>query len=274
MIIKTLAENTAIADTFGTEHGLSLYIETSKHKLLFDLGASGLFAENAEKMGIDLAAVDTVIISHGHSDHGGGLETFLNLNTTAKIYVNKKAFEEHYSARPSGMADIGLNQHLLPNERFVFVDDHLKLDEELELFAGVAVNRFYPSGNETLFMKQGSDLLQDDFSHEHNLIITDAGKTVLIAGCAHRGIVNIVEHFHSMKNAYPDFVIGGFHLYNRSKDQQEDPEVMRQIGEFLLTTKADYYTCHCTGLAPYNRLKEQMKEKIGYLATGSQLSLS
>lgn len=274
MIIKTLAENTSYDAQFETEHGLSLYIETSRHKLLFDVGASDLFAKNAVKMGIDLTAVDTVIISHGHADHGGGLRTFLDMNEKAKIYVNQNAFDEHYSNRPSGIADIGLDRQLLADDRFVFVGDRLKLDDELELFAGVKVKRFYPSGNETLLMKKGSELTQDDFSHEQNLIITDTGKTVLIAGCAHRGIVNIVEHFHALKNGYPDVVIGGFHLYNRSKKQQEDPETIGEIAEWLLKTQSDYYTCHCTGLAPYALLKEQMREKIGYLATGSQLILT
>nr|WP_321293780.1 MBL fold metallo-hydrolase [uncultured Trichococcus sp.] len=273
MIIKTLVENTAHDAQFETEHGLSLYIETSRHKLLFDVGASDLFAKNAVKMGIDLAAVDTVIISHGHADHGGGLRTFLDLNDKAKIYVNQNAFDEHYSDRPTGIADIGLERQLLPDERFVFAGDHLQLDEELQLFAGVEVKRYYPSGNETLLMKKGPDLTQDDFSHEQNLIITEAGKTVLIAGCAHRGIVNIVEQFHGLKGSYPNVVIGGFHLYNRSKKQQEDPETIKEIAEWLLKTQAEYYTCHCTGLGPYGIMKDRMKDKLGYLATGSQLRL-
>jgi 7,8-dihydropterin-6-yl-methyl-4-(beta-D-ribofuranosyl)aminobenzene 5'-phosphate synthase len=60
MRIVVLAENTASSDEYGAEHGLSLYIETKKHRLLFDTGASGLFAENAEKLGVELAGVDAV----------------------------------------------------------------------------------------------------------------------------------------------------------------------------------------------------------------------
>lgn len=273
MIIKTLVENTTIADAFEAEHGLSLYIETKKHKLLFDLGASELFAENAEKMGVDLSAVDAVFISHGHADHGGGLETFLKVNTKAKIYLNAKAFEKHYSNRPSGIANIGLNSALLPNERFVFVGNTFKIDEELELFSNVTGSRLNPSGNETLLMEKDAVLVPDDFAHEQNLIIKENGETLLIAGCAHRGIVNIVEHYNAMKNSYPSHVIGGFHLYNRSKKKSENPEVIEQIGAFLLTTGSNYHTCHCTGLESYNHLKEIMGEKIDYLATGSQLNI-
>ena len=72
MIIKVLSENTAASDEFGCEHGLSLYVETGKHRLLFDTGASDLFAKNAARLGVELSAVDTAVLSHGHYDHGGG----------------------------------------------------------------------------------------------------------------------------------------------------------------------------------------------------------
>ncbi len=76
MIIKMLAENTAASGEFACEHGLSLHIETKGHRLLFDVGASGLFLENARKMGVVISDVDTLVISHGHYDHGGGLGAF------------------------------------------------------------------------------------------------------------------------------------------------------------------------------------------------------
>ena len=87
MIVKVLSENTTSSEKFESEHGLSLYIETGTHKVLFDTGSSDLFAKNAEKMGVDIASVDLAVISHGHYDHGGGLKTFLGINNRMKTSV-------------------------------------------------------------------------------------------------------------------------------------------------------------------------------------------
>ena len=94
MIIKTLVENTALSKNFGSEHGLSLYIEANSHKILFDVGASELFLENAKKLNVDISEVDYLIISHGHYDHGGGLRAFLRENTKAEVFLHRLAFEK------------------------------------------------------------------------------------------------------------------------------------------------------------------------------------
>ncbi|MGI5891790.1 MAG: MBL fold metallo-hydrolase [Bacillota bacterium] len=272
MIIRTLVENTSISQEFNSEHGLSLYIETKKHKLLFDVGCGTLFIENAQKMGIDLAAVDLLVISHGHYDHGGGLKDFLQVNTQAKIYLQQKAFDKYFANRPGGeKVYIGLDKDLLPNERFFFVGDQLIIDEELTLFSNVQGKRFASSAGKDLLMELDNMLLQDDFAHEQNLIIKENATTLLLAGCAHKGIVNIVDHFRAEKQFFPDHVIAGFHLYNPASKQSEDPALVGQIGRYLKDTGANYYTCHCTGIEAYKHLKEIMEEKIQYLATGSQL---
>ncbi|MHB8124058.1 MAG: MBL fold metallo-hydrolase [Desulfitobacteriaceae bacterium] len=274
MIIKTLVENTSISEELNNEHGLSLYIETKKHKLLFDLGASELFVENAKKMSVDLSEVDLVVISHGHYDHGGGLKAFLNVNSKAKIYLNHKAFYSHYLNRPGReKAYIGLDEGLMPNDRFIYVGDHLIIDDELELFSNIKGMRLNSSANQDLLMELGTSLVQDDFAHEQNLIIKEDGKRLLIAGCAHNGIVNIIDNLSSVKNGLPSYIIGGFHLYNRSAVKNEDLALVSQIGEYLKNTGSMYYTCHCTGIEPYMNLKDIMREKIQYLATGSQLIL-
>lgn len=274
MILKTLVENTSISENFKSEHGLSLYIETRRHKLLFDTGASGLFAENAVKMGVDLSEVDLAVISHGHYDHGGGLKTFLSMNSKARVYLNQRAFEKHFANRANGEKGyIGLDAGLLPNDRFVFVSEKVVIDEELRLFSHVKGDKFNPAGNRDLFMTAGEELVPDDFEHEQNLVITEGGKTVLLAGCAHKGIVNILEYLAAEKGIEPGVVIGGFHLYNRAADESEDPGLVMKIGAALLEHKAKYYTCHCTGMESYMRLKSIMSERLEYLTTGSEIKI-
>lgn len=274
MKIVTLTENTSVSDAFKNEHGLSLYIETEMHKLLFDVGASGLFAENAKKLGIDLSEVDTLVISHGHYDHGGGLKAFLEINEKAPIYINTRAFENYYSNRVNGeKAYIGLDQELRTNERFVFLQDDFVLDDALCVFSNVRGNRYQPTGNKDLLMEKEGVQVCDDFSHEQNLIIREKDQVILLAGCAHNGIVNILDHMAINYNLYPDHVIGGFHLYNRARKTSEKQETIEAIGKELLNTRAAYHTCHCTGKESYQMLKAMMGNRIDYLSTGSAIEI-
>lgn len=262
MIIKTLVGNTSISEEFKSEHGLCLYIETKKHKLLFDLEASALFVENAKKFSVDLSEIDLVVISHGHYDHGGELRTFISLNSKAKIYLNQKAFDKHYANRPDiGNAYMGLDAGLLPNDRFVFMGNHITIDDELELFSNMQGGRLTPSDNQDPIMGLGDLLVQDDFAHEQDLIIKEDGKTFLVEGCVNTGIVNIIDHMIAMKGISPQYVIGGFHIYNRSANKDEDRGIVKKISEYLKNTGSKFYTCHCTGDESYRILKEIMGEQ-------------
>lgn len=275
MIIKALAENTSVNSDFGCEHGLSLYIETPNHKILFDTGCEGgLFAKNALLLGVDLRQVDIAFISHGHFDHGGGLKTFLSLNDKAKVYVSHKAFDKHFANfENGGIKSVGLDATLQQSGRFVHVGEQLQIDDELALFSNVRCLKLNPTGNADLLKMDGDKTVPDDFTHEQNLVIRENGQTVLVSGCSHCGIVNILEHFYQQNGSYPHTVIGGFHLFNPARDQHERPEIVREIGAFLLQTNARFYTCHCTGLESYKLLKDVMGDSIGYLSGGMTLAL-
>ncbi|MEA4988363.1 MAG: MBL fold metallo-hydrolase [Anaerovorax sp.] len=273
MILKMLVENTSVFDDIYCEHGLSLYIETKNHKILFDMGASAIFSKNAEKMGVDLKDVDIAILSHGHYDHGGGLATFLKLNDKAKILLNQNAFGKYFANRQDGEKKyIGLDQNLLPNDRFVFVKDNFIIDDDMELLSNVKGQKYKPSGNKELLKEIKGSLVLDDFMHEQNLIIKEEKGMILVAGCAHNGIINILENFHQRKGCFPSLVIGGFHLYNHSCHQTENPQIVKEIGQFLKETNSTYLTCHCTGVDAFHQLKETMGEQIMYLSTGSCFS--
>ena len=125
MEIIVLAENTTECN-MPVEHGLSLYIEVCGKKILFDMGETELFSENAKKLGKDIGEVDTAIVSHGHYDHGGGLEKFLQINSKAKVYISRYAFEPHYNA--SGKY-IGLKEELEKSSRLIFTNGVTNIDK-------------------------------------------------------------------------------------------------------------------------------------------------
>lgn len=260
MKITVLTENTTADPTLIPEHGVSFYIETASHKILFDMGQSDLFAKHAEKLGIDLSLLDIAVLSHGHYDHGGGLSAFLRLNDHAPIYVSEHAFAPHF--RGDG-TDIGLQSALMGEPRIKAVGEHLVLDEGLELFS--CNERERPFGTDTAGLCM-SGMQPEDFRHEQYLLIREGGKRVLISGCSHKGILNIAEWFA------PDILVGGLHL-NKHETEGAGSAALARIAAQLQQYNTRYYTCHCTGLPQFRYLKERMGEQILYLSTGMTISL-
>ena len=195
MMVKiiVLLENTTESSKLKCKHGLSLYAETENHKILFDMGPDALFLKNAEALGVNIADIDVAVISHGHVDHCGGLKYFLEKNQKAKIYLRPQAFEEHYVKVIRIPFYAGMDRTLLPADRFVFADDTHVIDDEITLFSNVNGQFPLPRSGGNLFMKRNGKLVPDDFCHEQNLIVTSGDSRVLICGCAHAGIVNIVH---------------------------------------------------------------------------------
>lgn len=273
MKIIPLVENTTISLSLKTKHGLCIYIETKKHKILFDLGPNDLFLRNASKIGVNIADIDTVIISHGHYDHGGGLETFMQNNDKAKIYIHNMAFGDYYSKRLGVKKYIGLDKTLKDNNRIIFTKDNFKIDDELQLFSDITNHTLCSEGNSSLYEKSCEDFTVDSFQHEQSLIIYEGNKNVLFAGCAHNGIVNILEKAENICGKELDYVISGFHLSNPATLSTEKPELIEAIGKELKRRSTNYYTCHCTGKKPFETLQSILGNQIKYLALGCNFEI-
>ncbi len=273
MKISTLVENTSLSSEFKNVHGLSFYIETENHKILLDLGPNDFFIHNAEKLNIDIAKVDTVIISHGHFDHGGGLGTFLQKNKTAKIFIHKTAFEDYRIKVLVFSKYIGIDSSLKEYGQIVSTDDEYVIDTGLTLFSGVTERECFSNSNKALYVKNENGLVRDDFRHEQNLIINENGKYTLLSGCAHNGIINIQKKAEEIIGTQLDTVISGFHLFNPATKKSENKDLIIEIANIMKTKKTKYYTCHCTGLTAMQTLKSVLGEQIEYLSAGYQIEI-
>lgn len=248
MKITALLENTTKRDDMETEHGLSLYIESGTHKILFDMGQTDLFAKNAKTLGIDLSLVDIAILSHGHYDHGGGLETFLSLNQKAPVYINRFAFEPHFNALGKYIGlDPAIRTTLVEQNRLHFTDEMCTPAPGMTLLSCNERTRFCDLGSFGLTVLDGNNHVPDDFRHEQYLLIEEKGKKVLVSGCSHKGIQNIMRWFA------PDVLVGGFHF------MKLDPgDALDAAAKDLNCYSTRYYTGHCTGEEQFAYLKERM----------------
>lgn len=258
-----LMENTACEPEFASEHGLSLYLETKQHKILFDSGQTSGFAENAMRLGIDLSKVDIAILSHGHYDHGGGLEHFLKINHHAPIYVNCRAFGVYYNGTKKY---IGLAQELRDSGRLIFTGEELKIDEELELCTCNGYEKIRPIDSAGLTERKADGFVKDAFLHEQYLLLHDGDRKIAFSGCSHKGIINIMGWLK------PDIFVGGFHFMKQEITEGQNT-VLDEAAKKLLGYDTIYYTCHCTGLEQYQYLKEKMGNRLCYISAGQEVTL-
>jgi len=272
MKITMIVENTTSNPKIKPEHGLSAYIETEKHKILFDIGSDDLFLRNAQELGIDLREVDTLVISHGHYDHAKGLLDFMSFNKNAKIYIRKTAFEPHFIKVFLVKVNIGLSFDQPTDPRIVLTDDVHRIDDELLLFSDLSGSQLLSESRKKLLKKEMNRYVQDDFSHEQNLLITEKEHSVLLAGCAHNGIYNIFNAAHSHCENL-SVCIGGFHLFNPPTHKYESKELIETLAQRLNDSSVQFYTCHCTGKKAYEIIKKTMGEKISYMSAGMSMEL-
>ena len=199
-----------------------------------------------------------MILSHGHYDHSGGIGRFLELNNTAPVYISSTAFGMHYNAEDRY---IGVDEELKNSSRFVFVDDYEEIGEGITLYGADKINAVTPIDSAGLKIKAPSGMIPDTFRHEQYLMIEENNHKVLISGCSHNGILNIME---TMK---PEVLVGGFHFMKKSVEEVKAP------ADKLMEYDTRYFTCHCTGMEQFNCMKQIMGDRISYLSAGQVIEI-
>lgn len=274
MKIVTLLENTSRRPGLTPARGLSFYVETARRKVLFDMGPDASFLENARALGIDLAAVDTAVLSHGHSDHGGGLAAFCAVNGKAKIHLRREALGAYYAVLPGQEPNyIGLPETEGLAERFVFTGNQEDLGDGLTLFSGVEDDKALRAVAPKLQEKTGAGFRPDGFAHEQHLLVEEGGRAALLAGCGHLGIVNTLRAAERRLGRRPGVVFGGFHLFELAPGAPEAEALVNATAAELAKGTTVYYTGHCTGDWAYGRLKEALGDRLRPMDCGASAEL-
>ena len=268
MYIRILADNIT-KDTLQAEWGLSLYIEYKGHRILLDAGTTGIFADNAQKLGIDLDEIEFAVLSHAHYDHSDGLERFFRENRMAKCYIRSCCKEDCYDRIKDKY--IGIKKGMLE----LYADRFAGIDGDYGLLPGVTLLPHKTEGLDKLGEKVGmyryreGVWIPDDFSHEQSLVFETERGLVVCNSCCHGGGDCIIEE---VQRTYPDkkiyALIGGLHLFKSS-----DEEVFKMAERIRKTGVEKLYTGHCTG----ERAMELLKEKLGDMAvqiyTGMEIKI-
>ena len=255
-----LSDNRTCNPALETEHGLSICLTTEWHKILLDTGASDVFIRNAEQLGIDLSDVDYVFISHGHSDHAGGLRYFLEHNQKAKVIVSPDAMSGHFFSKRGNLHSITTEWPEIDDDRLILINQTCEIAEGLHVIAHIPQLHPMPKGNQNLYVQDANgDYIHDDFRHELALYVDG----LLFTGCAHSGLENILS-------ACPwpvHTVVGGFHLLDGMETEEEIQVLAQRLQAKYPETQ--FYTSHCTG----DHVFEIMRSVMGEQLRGGRMSI-
>ena len=259
-----LVDNRTNAPALQTEHGLSIFLETERHRILLDTGASDMFIRNAERLGIDLSTVDYVFISHGHSDHAGGLKHFMTVNDTAKIIVSPDALNGKFFSKRRYLHSITAEWPEIPAERLQTIEQSGLVAGDLYVIAHIPQVHPMPKGNQHLFAQNAKGVyIPDDFRHE--LALNTHG--LLFTGCAHSGLENILAATPFSVNE----VVGGFHLLDGHETEDELRELAYRLTDSYPQTH--FHTSHCTGDAVFATLRDVMGERLHAFSCGATIEI-
>jgi len=254
-----LADNRTKSEALETEHGLSIWLDTGRWRVILDTGASDLFIRNAQRLGIDLATADYVFISHGHSDHAGGLRYLMDINSRAKVIVSPEALVGKFYSKRRYLHSITTQWPEIPAERLIAVSESCEIAEGLRVMAHIPQIHPMPEGNQYLFVEKGEGEYEpDDFSHELALY----ADGLLFTGCAHSGLENILACCQEPVET----VLGGFHLLDKHETEATLTALAQRLMKGYPTTQ--FYTSHCTGDAVLEQLKQIMGEKLNAFCCG------
>ncbi len=271
--VTTLIENTASLGFMG-EWGLSMLIEADGIKVLFDTGPSFSTVHNAGLLGVNLADVDRIVISHGHNDHIGGLRDVLKLTGKKEVIAHPAIWDRKFAQRenqPERFIGVPYTMDELQSlgASFHLTKEPVKLSHSMMTTGEVPMITDYEQIDPFLFVKEDGQLKPDSLADDLAIVIDTDFGLVVILGCSHRGIVNTLRHAQKLTGKEKIYAaVGGTHLFPASKGRLvKTAAALKAMGIQRLGVS------HCTGFAASAWLAGEFGEAFFLNNAGTRFSL-
>jgi len=275
--VLILVENTVHRHGLLAEHGFSALVTVKKGNesftLLFDTGQTGdPLLKNAAELKAPLEKIEAVVISHGHYDHGGGLLKLKNRLVGRKVYIHPDAFTPKYKKSKHETRYIGLDykpENLYPYFQLVLSREPTLIDENVLTTGEISRTIDFEEADKKLCIKKNDFFEPDPLVDEQALIIKHENGLIVIVGCSHPGIINILRHAVSVAGDNRIYaVIGGFHLSEASKER-----IGRTVTELQRLRVQRVAPLHCTGFKARMMMAEATPQAFIDASTGKLIEL-
>ncbi|MEZ0576364.1 MBL fold metallo-hydrolase [Halodesulfovibrio aestuarii] len=255
LTLTILIENTSYRDDLLSTKGLSILLEDGDERVLFDTGTDGAFLKNAETLGIPLENIEHVALSHGHFDHAGGIpalcDLFANSAQRPTLTCHPDCFIERYSGKLTGgrpvlikKLDAGLDEATV-RANFVMCDskEPQHIGSKFLFLGEIPRKPSFKGGGAFGIVKQGENYIDDFLYDDTGIVWKGKEGLVIITGCSHSGICNIVERAQDVTGEKKiAAIVGGLHLRAASIGHvYEVRNFFQRVGI------QESYACHCTG---------------------------
>jgi 7,8-dihydropterin-6-yl-methyl-4-(beta-D-ribofuranosyl)aminobenzene 5'-phosphate synthase len=272
--ITTLSENTAGLGHFLAEWGLSILIETAGRKILFDTGQSISASHNADLLGIDLAKINKIVLSHGHYDHTGGLQQILHrMKKEIEIIAHPDIWQAKYATRQGEEKYIGIPFHRQTLEnlgaKFKLSQKPVKITDNITTSGEIPMVTDYEVIEPYLVVKEGKHFQPDKLLDDQALIINTRAGLVVVLGCAHRGIINTLYHARKLTGVKKiHMVLGGCHLMDATEER-----IWLTIAALKELGVSRIGVSHCTGLRASATMAQEFGDSFFFNNAGTRISL-
>mgnify|MGYP001044758929 CR=1 FL=1 len=272
--ITTLSENTAAGINLLAERGLSILVETDGVNILLDTGQSISASYNADILGIDLSKVDKIVLSHGHSDHTGGLrQILLKMRKEIEIIAHPDMWAAKYHRQGQENRYIGIpfqRQELESlGASFNLTTKPVKITDNIITTGEIPMVTEFEEIEPNLLVKEDTGWQPDKLLDDQALIINTEPGLVVILGCGHRGVINSLYHAQQLTGIKQiHTVLGGFHLIGTTEERVwMTIAALRELGVQRLGP------CHCTGLPATTIIAQEFGESFFFNNAGTRLNL-